>query len=657
MFSPEDEKPTESAAGAASSSETPRWISDIIHGQDVSLTLFLSEADFDLPRATVNEFDPPAELFAPALSSFRALSAEGTRSIKEDGSDSESQFEYQPLSPASKTIRIIKLLPGSPSDPLECELEHSPIDTAEPYEAISYVWGEKKDSAGLLCEGKNLRIPRSLYDALLQLRYPSRPRKLWADAICINQDKDSEKNHQVPLMRTIFRRAEKVLIWLGHHGAELAECAFGFARRLCDKTSTELLQDTAMWHSFSVMLMQPWFWRIWCFQEIVLARKAEVMWGEAKIDWEPLGRTATWIGSTGYGVMQKFPFNGVYNASLMYKLSRNLTGADPASFLHLLMVARRFNCTRSVDRIYALLGIKTSDADPDEGKLYMIPDYGKDREDVYEEFAVRVMNTSRDMALLSAVQHGPHLSGSTKSWVPQWDKSYTRTIVSPHAPGMKFSASRHLERSPPSFHDPALIVHGLEVDNVERMSEMMPERRILASEHWQIQELWTAIATPLQSYPNRQNLAVAFCWALTAGKDWLGNSVPDEASHLADFAAFVQQNFDPEIRESLEVSDILAHGSCSGGGDADRYTEAMYYCLCLRRFFVTKKGYIGIGPACMQEGDRVCLLSGAIVPFILRPDGDQHKLIGEAYVHGIMRGEACERHENGSVELSAFRLT
>ncbi|KAF4543274.1 Heterokaryon incompatibility protein [Lasiodiplodia theobromae] len=582
---------------------------------------------------------------------------EETSSIKEDGSDSEPQFEYQPLSPPSKTIRIIKLLPGSPSDPLECELEHSPIDSTDRYEAISYVWGEKKDFVRLLCEGKSLRIPRSLYDALLQLRCPSKPRKLWADAICINQDKDSEKNHQVPLMRTIFRRADKVLIWLGHDGAELAECAFGFARRLSDKTSTKLLPDTSTWHSFSVMLMQPWFWRIWCFQEIVLARKAEVMWGEARIDWEPLGRVATWIGSTGYDVMQNFPFHGVYNASLMYTLSRSLTGADPASFLHLLMVTRRFKCTRSVDRIYALLGIKTSDTDPDEGNFYMVPDYAKDKEDVYEEFAVRIMNTSRDMTLLSAVQHGPHLSESTKSWVPQWDKSYTRTVVSAHAPGMKFSASRHLEQSPPSFHDSTLIVHGLEVDIVDRISEMTPERRVLASEHWRIQELWTAMAAPLQSYPNRQSLAVAFCWALTAGKDWLGNSVQDEASHLADFAAFVQQNFDSEIREFLEIPDVLIHGSDSGKGDAGRYTEAMYYCFCLRRFFVTKNGYIGIGPACMQEGDKVCVLSGAIIPFIIRPDGDQHKLVGEAYVHGIMRGEACERHENESVELSTFRLT
>jgi len=39
----------------------------------------------------------------------------------------------------------------------------------------------------------------------------------------------------------------------------------------------------------------------------------------------------------------------------------------------------------------------------------------------------------------------------------------------------------------------------------------------------------------------------------------------------------------------------------------------------------------------------VWLLKNADVPFILRPCGEsQYKLIGEAYVHGIMRGELVD---------------
>jgi hypothetical protein len=61
-----------------------------------------------------------------------------------------------------------------------------------------------------------------------------------------------------------------------------------------------------------------------------------------------------------------------------------------------------------------------------------------------------------------------------------------------------------------------------------------------------------------------------------------------------------------------------------------------------RAFFVTEKGYIGLGPSNMEEGDLVYVLSGGQVPFILRPTTLEggFSLVGETYVHGIMDGEA-----------------
>ena len=41
-------------------------------------------------------------------------------------------------------------------------------------------------------------------------------------------------------------------------------------------------------------------------------------------------------------------------------------------------------------------------------------------------------------------------------------------------------------------------------------------------------------------------------------------------------------------------------------------------------------------------GDRVCILAGGIMLFIIRKKEEYHKLVGEAYVPGIMRGEAIE---------------
>ncbi len=49
---------------------------------------------------------------------------------------------------------------------------------------------------------------------------------------------------------------------------------------------------------------------------------------------------------------------------------------------------------------------------------------------------------------------------------------------------------------------------------------------------------------------------------------------------------------------------------------------------------------LGLGPAILRKGDLCCVLFGAQVPFILRSVGENYQLVGETYVHGIMKGEA-----------------
>ncbi|KAH7410571.1 heterokaryon incompatibility protein-domain-containing protein [Cadophora sp. MPI-SDFR-AT-0126] len=62
--------------------------------------------------------------------------------------------------------------------------------------------------------------------------------------------------------------------------------------------------------------------------------------------------------------------------------------------------------------------------------------------------------------------------------------------------------------------------------------------------------------------------------------------------------------------------------------------------------FVTRHGYVGLGPGYGQEhtrpGDLICIFYGARVPFVLRPRPDGQTgyiLVGEAFVYGIMDGE------------------
>jgi hypothetical protein len=86
---------------------------------------------------------------------------------------------------------------------------------------------------------------------------------------------------------------------------------------------------------------------------------------------------------------------------------------------------------------------------------------------------------------------------------------------------------------------------------------------------------------------------------------------------------------------------------CHTSSDADCFLLAAHSACGGSRLFHTSKGYLGLGPALLQAGDLVCVLAGGAIPFVLRQDSRsssskrRFRLIREAYVHGIMHGEAA----------------
>lgn len=79
------------------------------------------------------------------------------------------------------------------------------------------------------------------------------------------------------------------------------------------------------------------------------------------------------------------------------------------------------------------------------------------------------------------------------------------------------------------------------------------------------------------------------------------------------------------------------------------YGRRLTLTMVARRIFRTDNGLLGLGPQSLRPGDHIFVLLGARVPFVLRPldlpgDGSSYyTLVGEAYVHGIMQGEALDR--------------
>lgn len=129
---------------------------------------------------------------------------------------------YSPLPPGSCTIRSIELIPGDWTTGIQCRLYDTHLASSGSYKALSYTWGNLNAtlSVFILCNGQRLPIPSNLSTALRRLRQPDRPAILWVDALCINQSDDTERAHQVGIMRDIYENSCEMVIWLGEQSVQ-----------------------------------------------------------------------------------------------------------------------------------------------------------------------------------------------------------------------------------------------------------------------------------------------------------------------------------------------------------------------------------------------------------------------------------------------------
>ena len=76
-----------------------------------------------------------------------------------------------------------------------------------------------------------------------------------------------------------------------------------------------------------------------------------------------------------------------------------------------------------------------------------------------------------------------------------------------------------------------------------------------------------------------------------------------------------------------------------------------------RRFFITRHGRIGLAHWNVKVNDEVYVLFGGQTPFILRPASHgEHTLCADAYVYGIMDGEAMADYEAGKYAKQEYRI-
>ncbi|KAF2259490.1 HET-domain-containing protein [Lojkania enalia] len=222
--------------------------------------------------------------------------------------DVSQAFLYGPLPyPNPKcTIRILIVLPGTFEREIYCHLSYLNIGSYNDvdFEALSYAWGEPRfthsiklgkqmldfpESASKNGEFHDFPVTHTLYCALKQLRFETKPRRLWIDAVCIDQNNIEERNQQVPIMGKVYSSAISVLVWLGDY----TEPMFQDSTKLCEKSVSAAFKYVAKLSSYGLNLAElpllpslhvsnlvlevlmdiyrrPWFQRLWVLQEVIL---------------------------------------------------------------------------------------------------------------------------------------------------------------------------------------------------------------------------------------------------------------------------------------------------------------------------------------------------------------------------------------------------
>ncbi|KAE8354546.1 heterokaryon incompatibility protein-domain-containing protein [Aspergillus coremiiformis] len=362
---------------------------------------------------------------------------------------SHRSYTYTAL-PSSTHIRTLVLQPSvDQNSPLHCRVQEISLDRshAEPYEAISYTWGAPVFSHVLYSsDGTIFHITANLHAALQRFRSPYHVRRLWADAVCINQRDPLEKAVQINLMHRVFRCANKVLVWLGEGEMEME--AVNILWRVSQEArvansedgegSTPLVtREDAV--TIGRLLQMPWFSRRWIIQEVVLNSDVVIFCASVEISWTRLFHAINILSY--HGLLRHVDRSVVGSLQVIHKLwqrwSLGIYGSTQLDLLSLLNTFDRFECVDDRDRLYALSALAERPRRQEAydvrrlGRLVDVVDYSASVEEVYIAFAARALCSDPYKLLSLATTHGQDDANRTlPSWVPDW-RQRSRASVPP----------------------------------------------------------------------------------------------------------------------------------------------------------------------------------------------------------------------------------
>lgn len=558
------------------------------------------------------------------------------------------------------------------------------LDDSPAYDALSYVWGSEDDPATITVNHCPFRITRNLHTALgNMLPSDNSARSLWVDAICINQGHSpedlEERSNQVMLMSLIFRGAVSVTAFLGDPfpGLKLAMKYLALAAEAPHRhidldrfphlgVSGKATGSNQLRDALFRLLDQQWWGRIWTVQEYVLGHDVVFQVGRSRYPADMVSDGVESLlqhGNTG-GCCASVAFNMAPDGSeynVWAAISRFFWVADARrsrtriSLSHGLTNLNDRRCGDPRDKIYALLGLFTGFED------VIRPDYKKPPEELFRDFALAWTRKERNLRFLSYIVR-PHNRPGLPTWAVDWSLNPYPSL------GLDFAFRARSDCQTRGLFDACVgtrpiwcldppdvvVANGFLYDTitvgptVPRLSDVPlwnPKERC----EWLGCVLETALATG-SAYGSFERAQRALLRTLCGDmrRDEYGVWRRNKAADYED----VEQRLKTWWEEAScpqNANNYATHRELGG-----EVHSAVENATLGRRFVTTAKGYIGLATRESRAGDVVAILGGGAVPFILRPmpsvpaaqavlgltDGLFFQVIGDAYVHGIMDGEA-----------------
>ncbi|RSM04515.1 hypothetical protein CDV31_010003 [Fusarium ambrosium] len=341
------------------------------------------------------------------------------------------------------------------------------------YVALSNVWGASSSKDPIIeMAGHPFQIRESLFQAITVLvsDNPKGKIRLWIDQICINQNDNMEKEHQVQLMSKIYSQARLVICWLGDEAdaSDLALVSFSCITRvhrdasklklgpppheLGNEIHLELISyisnpmEGKLGRACAALVQRPLFRRLWIIQDVALAKDLKLRCGSSSISGDEFF-TAIDLLSSATTIPVSTTIGLIYESAL--KL-----GQLPQ------------------DRLNGLFGVAFR-CDPDAA--WFKPSYSMSGPELFAMFAARHMSVTDGLEILhfAGCQDSP-TSPVMSSWVPDWRVRRRPLLLFTNVQDsikVNFSATASKPSYSLDLSSQTLHVSAIEIDRVKARSQ------------------------------------------------------------------------------------------------------------------------------------------------------------------------------------------